>query len=157
MRPGDHVRSDRAESVVRDGGLAASADAGSPLRPVCDASLPDGDGAGSPAEPDGAGSPAEPDGATEAAGEYDGRADGVEAGLGAALADGCTTTDGEGVGRSPTGSGPTNTSAARIPIATRIPVANPARIVTADFIRREGTSTDERERRAEVAARMPVP
>jgi hypothetical protein len=133
---------------VRDGGLAASADAGSPPRPVCDASLPDGDGAGSPAEPDGA---------TEAAGEYDGRADGVEAGLGAALADACTTTDGEGVGRSPTGSGPTNTSAARIPIATRIPVANPARIVTADFIRREGTSTDERERRAEVAARMPVP
>jgi hypothetical protein len=51
-------------------------------------------------------------------------------------------TVGGGVGRRPTGSGPTKTKAARTPAATRTPASRPARIVTPVFMRREGTSTD---------------
>jgi hypothetical protein len=88
-----------------------------------------------PAEPEGVGEPdGEPDGATDA--EADGATDG----------DATTTSvgraDGEDVGRRPTGSGPTKTKAARMPAAASTPTSRPARIARADFMRREGTSTD---------------
>ena len=81
----------------------------------------------------------------------DGLGDALGDGLGDGLADGSVTTEGDGVGdgRSPTGSGPTKTNAARIPTATSTPASRPARIVTPDLIRRQGTSTDEPRARPE--------
>jgi len=67
-------------------------------------------------------------------GDTDGDAD--------ADADGLGATDEDGVGRSPTGSGPTKTNAARMPAATMTPTSRPAMIARADFMGREGTSTD---------------
>src|SRR5215218_2955354 len=61
-------------------------------------------------------------------------------------------TVGAGVGRRPTGSGPTRMNAARTPAATR----RPARIVTPVFMRRESTSTGGRGRRDRRAARIAV-
>jgi hypothetical protein len=96
-----------------------------------DASL----GGGEP--PLGTGEPptrAEADGATEA--EADGAIDGE------ATTTAVGTTDGDGVGRRPTGSGPTRTNAARMPAAASTPTSRPAMIARADFMGREGTSTD---------------
>jgi hypothetical protein len=69
--------------------------------------------------------------------------------LGAGLAEGDADgmSVGAGVGRNPTGSGPTKTNAARMPNATRTPTRNPARTVIPVFIAAEGTSTDGRGRR----------
>jgi hypothetical protein len=85
------------------------------------------------------------DGATEADGEaddgdaaIDGEGDGATEGDG----DGEAAIDGDGVGRRPTGSGPTKTNAARMPAAASTPTTRPAMIARADFMRREGTSTD---------------
>jgi hypothetical protein len=145
------------------------AGAGSPTwKPVCEASLPDGDAPADPeadpdgdpeaepdgatdaepdgatgAEPDGAtdaDAPAEPDGATDADGaaEPDGATDADGAGLGLAA----TLGEGDGVGRRPTGSGPTKRNAASTPRATRTPARRPARTTRADLMRRESTSTD---------------
>ena len=86
---------------------------------------------------------------TLGAGEPLGGTDGqpmLAAGLGEGDADGMTV--GGGVGRNPTGLGPTRTKAARMPNATRTPTSRPARTVTPVFIAAEGTSTDGRGRRA---------
>ena len=106
-----------------------------------DAGEPEVDGAGEP-EVAAVGKPGV-DGATEADATGDG--DAVTTGLGEAEADatGMSDGDGVGVGRNPTGSGPTKMNAARTPAATRTPASSPARIVRADLIRRQGTSTDE--------------
>jgi len=105
------------------------------------------------AEPVGA---AEPLGAGEVAGvAVAGGADGADGAADAqaiGLADGATEAEGmvvgAGVGRRPTGSGPTKTSAARMPTATRTPTSRPASSVTPVFIAAEGTSTDGRGRDA---------
>ena len=98
-------------------------------------------GSGDAAEPDGAADwDTEADAATDALGEDVGDTLGDE--LAEGLADASAVTDGEGVGWSPTGSGPTKTNAARMPAATTKPASRPARIVAADLIRRQGTSTD---------------
>ena len=86
---------------------------------------------------------------TLGAGEPLGGTDGqpmLAAGLGEGDADGMTV--GGGVGRNPTGLGPTRTKAARMPNATRTPTSRPATTVTPVFIAAEGTSTDGRGRRA---------
>ena len=83
---------------------------------------------------------AEGDGATEAEGEGDGAIVGGSVGA--------------GVGRSPTGSGPTSTNAARMPTATRTPARRPATIEIPVFIARQGTSTDGRGRLRGAAARL---
>jgi hypothetical protein len=75
-----------------------------------------------------------------------GLGDGLRLGDGEALGDGATL--GDGVGRRPTGSGPTNTNAARIATATSTPVNRPATTVRAVFMPREGTSTDGRDGRS---------
>ena len=97
---------------------------------------------------------AEPDGATDGAtdgepegainGATDGEADGATEGEteGEATTTSLGTADGEGVGRRPTGSGPTKTNAARMAAAASTPTSRPAMIARADFMRREGTSTD---------------
>jgi len=95
---------------------------------------PDGDTDG---EPDGA-VDGEPDGTTN--GATDGEADGAIDGEATTTSLG--TADGDGVGRRPTGSGPTKTKAARMPAAASTPTSRPAMIARADFMRREGTSTD---------------
>ena len=82
---------------------------------------------------------ADPDGAPDAP---DADPDGPTLALADASATWLGSADGGGVGRSPTGSGPTNTSAARTPNATSTPARRPARIVTPDLMRGEGTSTD---------------
>ena len=98
------------------------------------------------AEPDGAVDDGEADGAIN--GAIDGEADGATEGeADGGRSDGEATTtcrhrDGDGVGRRPTGSGPTKTNAARMPAATSTPTSRPAMIARADFMRREGTSTD---------------
>jgi hypothetical protein len=97
--------------------------------------MPDPDAAGDSSDPDAAGD-SSADAATVGLGEK------VGDGLGEGLTDGSALKDGEGVGRRPTGSGPTKTNAARMPAATRTPASRPARIVAADLIRRQGTSTD---------------
>jgi hypothetical protein len=110
-------------------------------------------GAAAPPEPVGADDATggeEPLGAAEMEGavEVDGDADGqraLGAGLGEGDADGMSV--GAGVGRNPTGSGPTNTRAARMPDATRMPTTRPASMVIPVFIAAEGTSTDGRGRR----------
>ena len=131
---------------------------GRPAAPAASWSTTSG-GAGSPAwnaawdAPPGLGEPlpgAEPDGAVDgrANGATEGDADGANEASGDGEADGAidgeatTTSDGDGVGRRPTGSGPTKTNAARTPAATSTPTRRPARIARADFMRREGTSTD---------------
>ena len=83
---------------------------------------------------------AEGDGATEAEGEGDGAIVG--------------TSVGAVVGRSPTGSGPTKTNAARTPAATITPARRPARIEIPVFIAGQGTSTDGRGRVCGAAARL---
>ena len=90
---------------------------------------------------------ADGDGLADGAALNDGeaRADGPAEGI-ATDGDGDATTGlavagtrvGGGVGRSPTGSGPTNTNAARIPSATRMPARSPARIVMPVFIAGRG-------------------
>ena len=74
----------------------------------------------------------------------------VDAQAAIGLADGATEADGvivgDGFGRSPTGSGPTKTRAARMPPATRTPTRRPAMMVIPVFIAAEGTSTDGRGR-----------
>lgn len=111
-----------------------------------------GEPAGTVAEPMGA---ADPMGAAaDAMGVADpmGSAD-PQAAISPGLAEGDGEADGmtvgAGLGRSPTGSGPTNTNAARMPTATRTPTSRPASIVTPVFIAAEGTSTDERGRGAQ--------
>jgi len=80
---------------------------------------------------------------------------------GGGLADADGATDwmsvGAGEGRSPTGSGPMKTNAARIPAATSVPASRPARIVIPVFIAAEGTSTDGRGRGRRATARLAVP
>ena len=75
----------------------------------------------------------------------------VDAQAAIGLADGATEAVGmivgDGFGRSPTGSGPTKTRAARMPPATRTPTRRPAMMVIPVFIAAEGTSTDGRGRR----------
>jgi hypothetical protein len=84
---------------------------------------------------------------TLGAAETDGTAEAQAIGL----ADGATEAEGmivgDGLGRSPTGSGPTKTNAARMPTATRTPTSRPASMVIPVFIAAEGTSTDGRGRR----------
>ena len=97
------------------------------------------------AEPDGANdgpTDGEPEGAIN--GATDGEADGATEGEteGEATTTSLGTADGEGVGRRPTGSGPTKTNAARMAAAASTPTSRPAMIARADFMRREGTSTD---------------
>jgi hypothetical protein len=65
---------------------------------------------------------------------------------GAAEGEGATLALGDGVGCSPTGSGPANTSAATIAAPTMMPSTSPAMTVRRVFLRREGTSTDGRDR-----------
>ena len=95
---------------------------------------------------------ATPDGAGDAT-----PADGDGAADGDGGTDGATDAGGEGAGRKPTGSGPTSTIAARIPTATRTPTRRPARIVIPVFMRRQGTSTDGRQRLRRNAARLTLP
>jgi hypothetical protein len=123
-------------------GRTASGGAGWPAwKPVWAASLLAGEIPGEPA--------IDADGATDGDALADGDATGLRLAAGDALADGDATglgaTDGDGVGRSPTGSGPTKTIAARTPAATSAPTSRPARIARTDLMRREGTSTDEPE------------
>jgi hypothetical protein len=110
-------------------------------------------GAAEPAEPVGADEAtgdeeplgaAEMEGAVEVIGDGDGHS-ALGTGLGDDDADGMTV--GAGRGRNPTGSGPTNTKAARMPNATKTPTRSPAIMVIPVFIAAEGTSTDGRERR----------
>ena len=97
------------------------------------------------AEPEGA-TDGEPEGAINGAidGEADGAIDGDVDGVidGEAATTSLGTADGAGVGRRPTGSGPTKTNAARTAAAASTPTSRPAMIARADFMRREGTSTD---------------
>jgi hypothetical protein len=103
--------------------------------------LPEGEPAGVGDD----GAPPDDDGPSDSFG------DGLATWLGArdALGEGLATwlgaTEALGDGRRPTGSGPTNTRAARTPAATRTPARSPARIDTADLIAREGTSPVEAE------------
>ena len=110
------------------------------------------------AEPDGPIDPdapadADADADADAAADGEADADGEAAidGLGDGLGETSTMTDGTGVGvgRRPTGSGPTKTNAASTPAATSTPARRPARIVAADLMRRQGTSTDVRQARSE--------
>jgi hypothetical protein len=105
-----------------------------------------GAGALEAAEPMGA---AERLGAGELAGvaEADGAAGAQAIGLGDGATDAVGMIVGAGLGRSPTGSGPTKTNAARMPTATRTPTSRPASMVIPVFIAAEGTSTDGRGRR----------
>src|SRR3954462_12521611 len=128
--------------------------------PFCDASLADGATPDGPADAGGlAALEADALGALEAdaLGAVEAEPDGPTDSL-AIDGDAVDRGVGVGVGRSPTGSGPTNTNAARIPIATMTPVASPARIVTPDLMcaARVPVRTDRR-RREGAAARMPIP
>src|SRR5437879_660450 len=115
-------------------------------KPAWAASVPAGD-APEPAGPAAVGDADDPEGAPAAA---DGDPPGADG-------DAEIATVGDGVGLSPTGSGPTKTNAARTPPATRTPASRPARIAAPVFIRAEGTSTSGPGRRRRAAARMPIP
>src|SRR5215218_25232 len=104
-------------------------------KPLWPASLAAGDPMGAP-EPPGTAEGATADG--------DAGSDATMDGDGATLAVGSTV--GAGVGRRPTGSGPTNTKAASTPTATRTPARRPARMVAPVFMRREGTSPERLQR-----------
>ena len=101
------------------------------------------------------------------AGDADGEALGTDGGeaLATGGGEGLATSDGvglsagvgAGVGRSPIGSGPTKTRAARMPAATRMPASRPDRIATPVFMPAEGTSTSVPGRVHWAADRMPIP
>src|SRR4051794_22768988 len=88
--------------------------------PACEASLADAEPPG-PADPDGPPEPTAPD------------PDGARLTLGDPAAMRLGSVEGGGVGRSPMGSGPAKTSAARTPNATSTPARRPATIVTPDL------------------------